>query len=182
MSNIFLSTSLQRGNNFRAFLIWYQSFPLKSLLIDSNLVHLSQGGITAVIFPLTWLFWSCVKSLCTVSTHCRLLSVFRSACRSIDVNFLLYSSLSPKLVWALSAVLYIKITSPTKNIKLVLVHIWACPQENLPYGILLTVMLFACTVIMFARITILQNFENGIQLLACCIFIVWGIILIIENF
>ena len=62
------------------------------------------------------------------------------------------------------------------------IYIWACPRENLPYGILLTVMLFACTVTMFAKLKILQIFENGIQLLACCIFIVWGIILLKWNF
>ena len=46
------------------------------------------------------------------------------------------------------------------------------PWENLPYGILPTVFLFACTVITFARMEILQYFENGIQLLTCCSFIV----------
>ena len=62
------------------------------------------------------------------------------------------------------------------------IEIWARPWENLPYGILLTLMLFACTVITFARIAIVQYFEKGIQLLACCIFIVWGIILLIRIF
>ena len=29
------------------------------------------------------------------------------------------------------------------------IHIWTCPRENLPYGILLTVMLFTCTAIIY---------------------------------
>ena len=48
----------------------------------------------------------------------------------------------------------------------------ACLRENIPYGILLTVVFIACTVITFARMIILQYFENGIQLLTFCIFIV----------
>ena len=43
-------------------------------------------------------------------------------------------------------------------------------------------MLFDCTFTTSARLTILQNFKNGIQLLACCIFIVWCIILLKWNF
>ena len=46
------------------------------------------------------------------------------------------------------------------------------PMRKPLYGILLRVMLYTRTVIPFARIAILQYFENGIQLLTCCIFIV----------
>ena len=41
--------------------------------------------------------------------------------------------------------------------------------KQLPYGILPSVMLHAFMVMTFARIEVLQYFENGIQLLACCI-------------
>ena len=49
---------------------------------------------------------------------------------------------------------------------------WVCPSENLPYGVLPTVMLFACKVIILARIAISLYFEDGVQLLSCCIIIV----------
>ena len=58
---------------------------------------------------------------------------------------------------------------------------WASPWENLPYGILLRVMLYTCTVIPFAKMAILQYFENGRQLLVCCIFIVWSINILIRD-
>ena len=54
------------------------------------------------------------------------------------------------------------------------------PRENLPYGILL-INLHSYNVCKDDNQN-LQNFENGIQLLACSIFILWGIILQKWNF
>ena len=54
--------------------------------------------------------------------------------------------------------------------------------KNLPNGILLTVILFACTVITFASMIIKQYFENGIQFLRCCICIVLGMMLLNRKF
>ena len=50
------------------------------------------------------------------------------------------------------------------------------PRINHLYDILPKVMLFANTVIAFARMAVLQYFENGIQLLTCCVIIMWRII------
>ena len=57
--------------------------------------------------------------------------------------------------------------------------IWACPRENLPYGILKIWMLFDCNVITFAKITILQLFNNRFKMLICCIYSVWNIIILL---
>ena len=56
------------------------------------------------------------------------------------------------------------------------------PMRKPPTGILPTVILLAFTVMMFARIAILQYFENGIQLLACFIFILQGIISLFKDY
>ena len=62
-------------------------------------------------------------------------------------------------------------------------HILAYPRKkNLPYGILLTMMFIAFRVMMFAKMTILRYFENGVQFLEYCIIIIWTIISYIRIF
>ena len=61
-------------------------------------------------------------------------------------------------------------------------NLWVCPSENLPYGILLSVMLVACTVMTFAWMTIIQQFDNGKELLSCSICSDWCIILLMKFF
>ena len=63
--------------------------------------------------------------------------------------------------------------------------IMSMPTKNLPFGILPAVMyIFFASKVMtfFARMKILQYFENGVQFLPCCIIIVRGIISLFKDY